>query len=52
MSPQSSELHIPDRFRLERRATCTQRTDEPVMLRGDDGQVWAVVESVPDIQAN
>lgn len=48
MEPVAHAMHIPDSLHLERRHVCQPVSDEPVMLRDDNGHVYAVVDSPPE----
>lgn len=48
MGPEIHAMQIPEALHLERRHVCQPTSDEPVMVRDDDGHVYAVVDAAPE----
>lgn len=48
MGPEIHAMQIPETLHLERRHVCQPTSDEPVMLRDDNGHVYAVVDAAPE----
>lgn len=48
MGPEICAMHIPESLHLERHPTPYVSSDEPLMVRDDQGHVYAVVEVAPE----